>query len=321
MLRARRAREVYSEYTFRLHKGMKKTAAVITAIAIMLSFGACRSDKKKQTAYFGLRNGHALAEEQVWIDNGLTAEEEALSLVTRLLDGPGDQEHVKTIPEGTTLISLKIKEKTATVNLSQEFEKTKDNAERLLAIYSVVATLCNVEGISRVQILVNGRSVKYASSGEDIGILSMNNVITDDEITRKQTMVVELYFGTEDGEGITKQQRMLEVKNNESMEKTIINELLSGPSDYGIRLIPSDVKLLSIETKDKLCYLNMSREFSAIDDDTAYMAIYSVVNTITGGLHQIEGVQFLVDGERIGYMGGVELSKPLYFNSGIIKEN
>ncbi len=190
-----------------------------------------------------------------------------------------------------------------------------------MALYSVVATLCAVDGINRTQILVNGRPMKYSSSREDIGLLSMNNVVTDDEIRRNQTAVVELYFGSEDGTGLIKEQRMIDVKDNESIEKTIINELLSGPSGEGVRLIPSDVKLLSIEAKDKLSYVNLSKEFAAMSEDNAYMAVYSVVNTLTGQWQQSEGVQILIEGERTDSIGGVGLSEPLSYNENIVRGN
>lgn len=300
---------------------MKKITAVFLALCFLMPLCGCRSGKKRLVIYFGSEEGHSLAEEEVYAEEELSPEEEALFALGKLLEGPNEQEHKRVIPEGTTLISLKVKDRTATVNLSQELEKTNDNSQRLLALYSVVATLCSVDGIRNAQILVNGRNVKYNSSGEDIGLLSMNNVITDDEIIRKQTLAAEFYFGSEDGEGLCKQNKMIDVKNNEAIEKTIINELLNGPDDEKRRLIPSDVKLLSVETKDKLCYLNMSKEFAAINPDDAYMAVYSVVNTLTAEWKKTDGVQFLINGERVDSIGGVDLSKPLYYNSGIVKEN
>ena len=80
------------------------------------------------------------------------------------------------------MLGLRLEEKTVTVNLSQEFERTENHTKRLMAIYSVVNTLCALDGIGNVQILVNGRKMKYTATDEEIGILSMNNVITADDI-------------------------------------------------------------------------------------------------------------------------------------------
>ncbi len=300
---------------------MKKITAIFLAACILATFSGCDGGKVKIGLYFGSSDRRSLEEETAVIDEPATPEDEANAAMEKLLSGPSEPEHTKVIPDGTNLISLKVKDKTATVNLSQEFEKNDSGASRLLAIYSVVATLCSVDGISRVQLLVNGRPMKYSSSGEDIGLLSMNNVVTDDEIKRNQTAVVELYFGSDDGTGLIKQQRMIDIKDNESIEKTIVNELLAGPSKEGVRLIPSDVKLLSVETKDKLCYVNLSKEFAAIGDDVAYMAVYSVVNTLTGQWQQSDGVQILIEGERAERIGGVSLSEPLSFNENIIRGN
>lgn len=295
-----------------------KTTAVMLALAVTaLSVTACNSEKEKKSLYFGTADKRGLAEETVTVEKQNAVEDEARTVLQRLLGGPGIGEHTRVIPEGTELISLELKDRTATVNLSQEFEKTGDNASRLLALYSVVATLCSIEGINRVQLLVNGRTMKYASTGEDIGLLSMNGVITNDEIKRNQTAVIELYFGASDNNGLVKEQRMVDIKDNETIEKTVINELLKGPNNEAQRLLPTDVKLLSVETKDKLCYVNLSKEFLSISEEKAYLAVYSVVNTLTGQW-QSNGVQFLVEGERTAGLGKVSLAEPLRFDGAIV---
>lgn len=300
---------------------MKKVTAFFLLLCMLTAFSCCNGRKVKISLFFGSSDRRSLEEETAVIDEPSDPEDEANAAVARLLSGPSEAEHTRVIPEGTNLISLKVKDKAATINLSQEFEKNDGNASRLLAIYSVVATLCSIDEINRVQLLVNGRSIKYSASGEDIGLLSMNNVVTDDEIRRNQTAVVELYFGSDDGMGLIKQQRMIDVNDNESIEKTVVNELLAGPSKEGVRLIPSDVKLLSVETKDKLCYVNLSKEFAAVSDDKAYYAVYSLVNTLTGQWQQSDGVQILIEGERATGIGGVSLSEPLSFNENIIRGN
>lgn len=295
-----------------------KFTAVMLALAVAaLSVTACNSEKEKKSLYFGTSDKRGLAEETVTLEKQSAVDDEARAVLQRLLGGPGIGEHTRVIPEGTELISLEIKDRTATVNLSQEFEKTGDNASRLLALYSVVATLCSIEGINRVQLLVNGRTMKYASTGEDIGLLSMNGVITNDEIKRNQTAVIELYFGSSDNTGLVKEQRMVDIKDNETIEKTVINELLKGPNNEAQRLLPTDVKLLSVETKDKLCYINLSKEFLSISEQKAYLAVYSVVNTLTGQW-QSNGVQFLIEGERTAGIGRVSLAEPLRFDGAIV---
>lgn len=296
---------------------MKITAVMLALAVAAVSVTACNSEKEKESLYFGTADKRGLAEETVTLEKQSAVDDEARAVLQRLLSGPGIGEHTRVIPEGTELISLELKDRTATVNLSQEFEKTGDNASRLLALYSVVATLCSIEGINKVQLLVNGRTMKYASTGEDIGLLSMNGVITDDEIKRNQTAVIELYFGSSDNTGLVKEQRMVDIKDNETIEKTVINELLKGPNNEAQRLLPTDVKLLSVETKDKLCYVNLSKEFLNISEQKAYLAVYSVVNTLTGQW-QSNGVQFLVEGERTAGLGKVSLAEPLRFDGAIV---
>ncbi len=296
---------------------MKKAISIILILCMSLIFVSCKKERVDYSLYFASLDKRALTEEKIKDEKKDSVEESARFLIGKLLAGPSSPDKTRIIPEGTNVIDISVRKNVAQVNFSQEFEKNADSAQRLLSLYSVVNTLCSLDGINRVQVLVNGRAIKNEANKEDIGPLSINNVITTDEIRRNQTAVAELYFASADKDSLVSEKRMIDLKDNETIEKNVITELIKGPGKIGKRLIPSNVKLLSVEAKDRICYVNFSKEFGEISSKNSLLAIYSVVNTIVK-LGQSDGVQFLIEGEKVAKIGSISLVDPLYYNKVII---
>ena len=186
MLKVRRAQEAYFAYTFRWRKIMKKIFILMLSLTLLFAFSGCSMQSEKYTVYFSSDDGKSMVEEAVSIEENLSLEKTVYAVMEKLLEGPYRAEHKKAVPPDTALLGVRLEGKNVTVNLSQDFEKTIGPAERLMAIYSVVNTLCAIDGINKVQILVNGRKLNYTASDEEIGALSMYNVISVDEIGRNQ---------------------------------------------------------------------------------------------------------------------------------------
>ena len=296
---------------------MKRLIAFILCLCIAASFAGCIGKDDRYTIYFASADGKSFAEEYVKIDDYGALENKAKKVTEKLLEGPSKIEHMRLIPERTALIGLSVNGKSAIVNFSQEFESTESGAKRMLAIYSVVNTLCSIDGINDVTILVNGVGIRYGAKDEEIGAISMNKVVMADEIGRNQTTMLTLYFADETKTKLVSEKRLVEVKDNETVEKTAVAELLKGPEKKGTKILSSDIKVLTLEVKDGTCYLTLSKEFLTLPADTAKLCIYSIVNTITG-LSDISFVQFFVEGEKAEKLGGITLAEPFTYNSDII---
>ena len=258
-----------------------------------------------------------MAEEYVEIEELNSVENKAQQLVEKLLEGPAKLEHKRVIPENTALIGVKLEGRTLNVNFTQEFENTENHAVRLLAVYSVVNSLCALDGINKVNILVNGTGIKNASNGEEMGAVSMNKVILADEIGRNQTAILVLYFADETKNGLITEKRVVDIKDNESVEKTAVIELLKGPEKKGVKLLEDSIKVQRVEVKDGICYLTLSKEFLSLPSETAELCVYSLVNTLTG-LPEISFVQFFVEGEKADELGDVILTEPFSYNSDLV---
>ncbi|MBI5491873.1 MAG: GerMN domain-containing protein [Deltaproteobacteria bacterium] len=93
--------------------------------------------------------------------------EEAVEALIKNSKGDG------AIPEGTRLLGVKVKDKTAIIDLSREFaEKNAGGSTgEMLSIYSVVDTVTlNFPEVKEVQLLVEGKREKTLSGHIDISL-------------------------------------------------------------------------------------------------------------------------------------------------------
>ena len=86
-------------------------------------------------------------------------------IINALIDCEGDNGAVNYIPKGTQLLSVRMEDTACIVDLSGEFlSKSKSEQEERLAVYSIVATMCALDGIDSVEILVEGLEPNYRNA-------------------------------------------------------------------------------------------------------------------------------------------------------------
>ncbi len=93
---------------------------------------------------------------EVSLSKGVSPEEKAL---IELMAGPRTDELWSAIPDGTRLLSVSTKGGVCTVNFSKEFVENSPGgtASERMAIYTVVNTLTSLEGVQKVQFLIEGK--------------------------------------------------------------------------------------------------------------------------------------------------------------------
>lgn len=149
------------------------------------------------------------------------------------------------------------------------------------------------------------------------------NIDDQEQPVSEVKKTVKLYFSNSEADAIVAETRDIYIMQNELLEAAVIRELAKGPETEGLYgVIPEGTRLLSAETKDGICRLNLSREFVDNSNNGSageIMTIYSIVNTLTE-LPGINKVQFLIDGQiREAYIHS-EFSEPFSRNEDIIKK-
>lgn len=123
-----------------------KVAPKEATVKIILYFSDSQADK-------------LVPEEREVVSGGRPLEE---IIVRELIKGPAKKGLIKTIPESARLLSLSVKDGVAYVNFSGEIQ-TKHwggSAGESMTVYSVVNSLTRLEGIKKVQFLVEGKKVE-----------------------------------------------------------------------------------------------------------------------------------------------------------------
>jgi len=107
-----------------------------------------------------------------------TCEKAAQDIVDKLIEGQDyNNKILRVIPDISDCISVKVKKRTAYVNLKNKFldNLTDNKNHQVLCLYSIVNSLTSVDGIDTVQFLIDGEIKK-----EYIGGIDMREVFIPD---------------------------------------------------------------------------------------------------------------------------------------------
>lgn len=114
--------------------------------------------------YFADRQGTGLNKVPVEITYDATIPIEQLAM-EQLMKGPDSIEGtskknlLKTVPEGTKINKISVKENTCYLDLSSDFMEKRSDISDEVAIYSVVNTLVELPTINKVQFSIDGKQV------------------------------------------------------------------------------------------------------------------------------------------------------------------
>lgn len=309
---------------------MKRCLSImgILLISAVLLFTGCGNEAGSETqannsnisadVYYISGSGSDLVEEQLDLPDS-SRKGQIRYLIEQLISPPDG--NVSPLCDGTTLNSVTIKDDIAIVDFSKEF-LNEDDLKQALAPAAVAKTLCSLDYISGVQILVDGQEAT-GSDGKPLGIIRESDlVINRGEPTQAPKTTLVLYFSDENAEYLVPERRTVEISSGDTVEKVILNELLKGPTEGGhYKTIPSETKILSVETKDNVCFVNLSKEFvdkHSGGTSSERLTVYSIVDSLTE-LGTIDRVQFLIEGEKREEFIHMVFNEPIVRDKSIIK--
>jgi len=241
--------------------------------------------------------------------------------INALMEGPETQGLRKTIPDGTKLLGISIKNNVATVDFSKEFLQTA-GVEEIVTRLSVVNTLTEIDGVDKVRFHIQGEEM-IGPSGMPLGAMGPVSLDKDGKPVAEEIKTVTLYFSDSDAMFVVPEKRQITLAKDEPTEKAVFIELMNGPESENLHAtIPKGTKLLSIETKNGICTIDLSKEF--VDNSpggtaSERMTISSVVNTLTE-LDGIKKVQFLIEGQKRAVYTHVVFDEPFERDESIIRK-
>ena len=283
---------------------MKKIISLMMALCIAFSLCSC-TDKTgnmmehETEIYYADAGRKALAPEKVKIQVN-TIDELHEAVLSKMLEDPSSQSHMRIIPKGTKLLGTELKASVLSINFSKEIY-VENESESILIRTAILRTMTAMSEINAIELLVEGEKMKN-TYGEEIGILNKDDIVYETELETEEKKYIKLYFSDLKAEHLIAEAREITVSQKETMEMRIIKELIKGPVNPNLtKTIPQETKILSVETKEGICFVNLSQEFKTRHSGGSageIMTIYSIVNSLTE-LENVDKVQFLVEGQKL----------------------
>ncbi len=245
-------------------------------------------------------------------------------LMTELIDAMNkDTENLdcaKAKPDSVSILKEELVDNTAYITFDAAYTNIKKSNE-LLYRAALVLTLSQITGIDYVGININDQPLTD-SEGNVVGNMKAADFVdsTSSSINSYYSATVTLYYANSKGDKLKTETYDGVYSNNVSLEKYIVERLIKGPTVDGLqRTLPEDIKILSIITKDGVCYVNFDSKFlteiSSISDE---VAIYSIVNSLSE-LTYINKVQISVDSEtNVKFHNSISLNEAFSRNLDIV---
>ncbi len=208
-----------------------------------------------------------------------------------------------------------------TMNFSEDYYNM-DAVDEVLTRTAVVNTLCSFSEIDGVYFLVDGEEL-HDADGEEPGIMEPDQFIYNSytEMRNYERVRLHLYFANEAGNRLVDAYRTVVYNSNMPLERIVLEQVIQGPNgNFAYPTVNKDTKVINITTRDGICYVNLSDEFSNEHlDVTPQVALYSIVNSLCE-LPSIDTVQISVDGQQdTVFMESISLTGSFRVNEDIVE--
>lgn len=298
---------------------------IALCLLVLLLFGGCGSAKQAgegkayQIYYVNKEQTKVICNEYVTEteETGAVLEE----LLAQLGQMPEKLEYNPPLAGKFSLVEYVVDNGTITLVFDDAY-KQQMPIEEVLTRAAIVRTLTQIEGIDYVTMKVREEPLTD-NLGNVIGAMSADMFIdnTGKEINAYEQMRLRLYFANETGDKLIETTRKGVYSSNISMEKLIVEQLISGPNGEGIYpTINPATKIVSVTVKDGTCYVNLDETFlKQTTGVSAEVTIYSITNSLVE-LANVNKVQISVNG-KTDYMfcESISLSKSFERNLDIVE--
>lgn len=276
---------------------------VLLVAAAMLT--ACSSSRTaveegSVQVYYLNKEQTTIVSEAYLPDADLLNEDRAEDLIADLLDRlcvPEDGANHTAPISADSVRSWNVSDGLLTLDMTSDYGRLSGTKE-ILVRAALVNTLGSARGVEGVRILVEGAALTDAD-GNEIGSQSAADFIfsSDNELRAYEKAQLHLYFADESGTRLVDTYRSVVYNSNVALERLVVEEVLKGPNtDVVYPTLDRTISILSVTTRDGICYVNLDRNFLTDPYDvTSRVAVYSLVNSLTE-LASVDAVQISVEG-------------------------
>lgn len=239
--------------------------------------------------------------------------EKAGAVLEELSTPTDDIEYMAPIPDEVEVQKYGLSGGILEIDFSGEYLEM-DNIREKLTRAAVVQSLVSVDGVNAIAFTVDEEPLTD-NDGVKVGLMNEDDFVetTASSLSAYQTDTLTLYFANESGDKLVAETTDVKYSSNVSKDKLIVQKLMQGPDGEGdYPTINPDANLLSVTTKDNICYVNFDSTFlTGAYDILPELTVYSIVNSLVEGTEATQ-VQITINGEtNATYMETVDLSQPL----------
>lgn len=281
---------------------MKKMwKSLLIFLCVIMLCGCAEQNEETENSYsvYYLNNSETKVEAHSYIIDGDSLEDRVQEMITCLSTMPGKLEY-KAPLSLFGVLDVTISDEKVILNVDSNYLSMPVTTEVLVRA-AVVRTLTQLDGIKYVGITVQGEQL-YDNTGSPIGLMSADQFIDNDgnEINTYELIKVKLYFANADGDKLIAAYREKHYSTNTPLERFVVEEVIAGPSGQIEGLYPTvnpETKIISVSTKDGICYVNLDSGFlTVMNNVSTEVAIYSIVDSLVE-LSNVNKVQILINGE------------------------
>ena len=289
----------------------KKTIRIVTLFFVIGLMGLLTGCAKKETAaeevvakeneyilYFVSIDSTQLVPEVYEMDKKADVHAQITEMLDKLTKVPDSLECKNVMPEEVDLQHFTLLESgSVCLDVSAGYYNAVKSTQVLMRA-ALVKSLTQIDGVDMVEFTVDSQPMMEGENA--IGALTSDVFVDHEDGTdSNEVQDVTVYFANAAGDRLEPIQLPVNVGNNVSAEQLVIEQLLAGTEEKGYYdTMPSGTKLLSVSTKDGVCYVDFSKEFLEVGKDVKdQVVIYSVVNSLCE-LSTVSKVAFTIEGEQ-----------------------
>lgn len=303
--------------------------AVLLTLVLLSGMTGCAREEKEDSGlllYYLNEDLSSLNTLSYLMEDGkskadLSPQEMADDMLEQLATPSGDVRSIAPI-QNFTVTGTTLQNRTLTVFLSSDYEEL-ETVREILTRAALVNTLCQIDGVDSVSFLCGDHPL----TNEDGSVVTaMNSDMfifnSGKEIMNYEKVRLHLYFANEDGDQLVDTYRNVVYNSNISMERLVVEQVLKGPnSDVVFPTLNPASKVLSVTTRDGVCYVNLDQAFLTEPYGvTSQVAIYSLVNSLTE-LSSVSAVQITIEGKTGKAFMDSSLSSAFERNLSVVRKN
>lgn len=268
----------------------------------MLVLGACGGSEVATTGknvnLYVLNSTETKLELHEYIIQSKEVNGQVQEVIEQLSIMPSKLEYKPPITFGFSVVKFEVEEGKLWLDVDEAYKSMKATTEVLVRA-ALVRSFTQISEISYVSITVNGEQL-HDSLGNTVGIMTADLFVENagNEINTFEKVRVKLYFANKEGTGLIATNRTLAYNTNISMERLVVEQIISGPDIKEVYpTLNSGCKLISTTVKDGVCYVNFDATFLTQSNNvSAEVTIYSLVNSLSE-LSGVNKVQISINGE------------------------